>query len=62
MDDIRSQMQLPPDATYANLPEPGRGLFIREIVDRIRPRYPDWQRDAIREMRQLLSSALNLPA
>ena len=57
LDDVSSRYNLAPGTTFTNLPEAGR----KEVIDTILPRFVDWQRDSIREMRQLLSSALDLP-
>jgi hypothetical protein len=35
--------------------------FIREMIARIAPRFPNWRKESIKEMRALLSSALHLP-
>jgi len=57
LDDVSSRYNLAPGTTFTNLPEAGR----KEVIDTILPRFVDWQRDSISEMRQLLSSALGLP-
>jgi hypothetical protein len=31
------------------------------MIARIRPRFPGWQKDSIKEMRGLLATALKLP-
>jgi Thioredoxin len=61
MDQIKVELNLPPDATFANLPPADRQALLREMVAQIRPRAQQWQKDAIVEMRQLLSSALHIP-
>jgi len=55
--EVRSRYDLPSTATFTNLPDEGR----REVIARILPRFPEWQKDSIREIRQLLSNALNFP-
>ncbi|MGC2330901.1 MAG: thioredoxin family protein [Candidatus Acidiferrales bacterium] len=61
MDDVRSQQNLPPGTTFATVPEASKQAFLREVIAKIRPRFPDWQKESIKEMRALLASALNLP-
>ena len=39
-------------------PETDRQAFIQELLARILPRFPEWQRESLREIRQLLSTAL----
>lgn len=58
--EVKKQLNLPQTATYASLPEADSQVFLRELIARILPRFPDWQRDAIGEMRQLLATALGL--
>jgi hypothetical protein len=43
------------------VPEAERQTFLREMIARVTPRYPDWRKQSIKEMRALLSTALNLP-
>jgi len=57
LDDVSSRYNLAPGTTFTNLPEAGR----KEVIETILPRFVDWQRDSISEMRALLSSALGLP-
>jgi len=61
MDDVRSQLNLPQGTTFATVPEASKQAFLREVIARIRPRFPDWQKESIREMRALLANALNIP-
>ena len=58
---IKSEMKLPSDATMAILPDGERQAFIKEVVARIRPRFPEWQKASIQEMRTRLSTALKIP-
>jgi hypothetical protein len=55
---VKSELGLPVAATYATLPAADQQVFIREVIARIRPRFPEWQKDAIKEMRELLATAL----
>jgi Thioredoxin len=61
MDQVRSQLNLPEGTTFATVPEASKQGFLREVIARIRPRFPDWQKESIAEMRALLSAALDLP-
>ena len=61
MGEVKSQLNLPAAATFATVPEADRQTFLREVIARVTPRYPDWQKESIKETRALLSTALNLP-
>jgi Thioredoxin len=61
MDQVRSTLDLPQGTTFATVPETNKQAFIREVIARIRPRFPVWQKESIKEMRALLSTALKLP-
>jgi hypothetical protein len=60
-DQVKSELNLPPTATFANLPDAERQVFLRAVIARIQPRFPQWRKESIEEMRKLLSNALNLP-
>jgi|SRR5579863_6024096 len=55
---VKSDLNLPAPATYATMEPADRQKFLREFIARITPRFPEWRKQSIREMRQLLSSAL----
>jgi Thioredoxin len=57
MNEVKSRLNLPQAATFTTMPNEGR----EEIIRRILPRFVEWQKDSITEMRQILASALNLP-
>jgi hypothetical protein len=61
LEDIKSQLKLPPDATFGSLPDADRQAMLRELIARVQPRSQQWQKDAIQEMRQLLADALKIP-
>jgi hypothetical protein len=61
MDEVKTKLSLPPTATFATVPEAERQAFLREVIARIAPRFPDWRKESIKEMRALLSAALELP-
>jgi len=60
-DQVKAQMGLPKETTFATAPEDRKQELLREVIARIRPRSDDWRKEAIREMRLLLSTALRLP-
>ncbi|HTZ98975.1 MAG TPA: thioredoxin family protein [Candidatus Aquilonibacter sp.] len=61
LDQVRTELNLPPGTTFANAPEASKQEFLRDVIARIRPRFPDWRKQSIQEMRALLSTALNIP-
>jgi thioredoxin family protein len=60
MDRVRSELNLPQGTTFATAPEANKQAFIREVIARITPRFPDWRKESIKEMRARLSTALSL--
>jgi hypothetical protein len=60
MDEARAALGLPASATLGNLPDADKQALLKELIARIGPYSDQWRKDAIREMRQLLSDALNL--
>jgi hypothetical protein len=58
---VGSQLNLPQGTTFATAPEASKQEFLREVIAKIRPRFPDWQKESIKEMRVLFATALNLP-
>lgn len=61
IDTVRSELHLPPGATFATVSESEKQTFLREVIKRIAPRFPDWRKESINEMRALLSSSLGIP-
>jgi thiol-disulfide isomerase/thioredoxin len=61
MDEVRSRLHLSPEATFATVPEAERQTFLREVIAQIKPRFPDWRKESVKEIRALLSTALPLP-
>jgi hypothetical protein len=59
-DQVKAELNLPPGASFSTLPEADRQAFIKALIPRLQPRSNQWRKDAITEMRQLLSSALKL--
>jgi len=57
-DQVKAHLNLPPDAAFGALPEADRQAFLKELIPRLQPRSDQWRKDAIQEMRQLLSAAL----
>jgi hypothetical protein len=58
---VISQLNLPHGTTFATVPESDKQVFLREVIAGITPRFPDWRKESIKEMRVLLSTALKLP-
>jgi hypothetical protein len=61
MEQARDKLNLPATATFGNLQDPERQLFLKEVIAAIEPQGDVWRRDAVKEIRQLLSAALSLP-
>ena len=61
MDEAKAKLNLPPSASFGNLPDSERQVFFQEVVSRIEPHTEQWRRDAVKEIRQLLAAALHLP-
>ena len=57
-DQVKEHLNLPPDAAFGTLPEADRQAFLKELIPRLQPRSEQWRKDAIQEMRQLLSVAM----
>ncbi|HXX43564.1 MAG TPA: thioredoxin family protein [Candidatus Acidoferrales bacterium] len=58
---VASEMNLPEGTTFGTVPESEKQRFLKEVIARIKPRFPDWRKESIKEMRALLAAALNLP-
>jgi Thioredoxin len=61
LDEVKVQLNLPSTATFGNLPDAERQVFLREVIAKIRPYADQWRKDAIKEIRELLSTALKIP-
>jgi hypothetical protein len=61
LDQSKKKLNLPASATFGNLPDPERQAFLQEVISRIEPHVDQWRRDAVKEIRQLLATALHLP-
>jgi hypothetical protein len=61
LDKAKAQLGIPKEATFATAPEDRRQELLREVIAKIQPRSDDWRKEAVKEMRQLLSAALHLP-
>jgi hypothetical protein len=61
MEQVAAQMNLPPGTTFATAPQAEKQAFLREVIGRITPRFPQWRKESIKEMRALLSTALRFP-
>jgi hypothetical protein len=62
VDAAKAKLNLPSSATLGNLQGEEKQALLRELIANIAPHSGQWRRDAIKEMRQLLSKALNLDA
>jgi polyhydroxyalkanoate synthesis regulator phasin len=61
MDEAKAKLNLPQTATFGNLAGAERQAFLQEVIARVQPQSLQWRKDAIREMRELLSAALKVP-
>ena len=61
MEEVKAKLNLPATATFGNLPDSERQVFLRELIAKIRPYTDEWRKDAIQEIRELLSAALKIP-
>jgi len=58
---VKAELGLPPDATFATVSEADKQRFLREVIARTKPRFPQWQKETVKEMCELLATALNIP-
>jgi hypothetical protein len=61
MEGVKVQLDLPVTATFGSLPDGERQVFLRELIAKIRPYTDQWRKDAIKEIRELLSAAQKTP-
>jgi hypothetical protein len=61
IDEVKIKLNLPVTATFGNVSDADRQAFLREMIAKIRPHSDQWRKDAIREIRELLSAALKIP-
>jgi hypothetical protein len=61
LEQSKKKLNLPASATFGNLPDSERQAFLQEVISRIEPYADQWRRDAVKEIRQLLATALHLP-
>lgn len=61
MDEAKAKLRLPATASFGNLQDPERQALLNELILRIAPFFDQWRREAVKEIRQLLSSAVDLP-
>lgn len=60
IEDAKRKLNLPATATFGNVPDPQRQVFLQEVIARIAPYSDQWRRDAVKEIRGLLAAALHL--
>jgi len=58
---VASELNLSEGTTFRTVPESEKQRFLKEVIARIKPRFPDWRKESIAEMRELLATALNIP-
>ncbi len=61
MEQAKTKLNLPVSASFGNLPDSERQVFLLEVISRIEPHADQWRRDAVKEIRQLLAAALHVP-
>jgi hypothetical protein len=61
IEEAKVKLNLPPSASFSTLQDPERQAFLNELISRIAPYSDQWRRDAVKEIRQLIASALELP-
>jgi hypothetical protein len=61
MGEVKARLNLPATATFGNLLDAERQVFLRELIAKVRPYTDQWRKDAIGEIRELLSTALKIP-
>ena len=57
----KAKLNLPDSASFGNLPDAGRQELLKELIARVEPPPEHWRKDAVKEIRQVLTTALNLP-
>jgi hypothetical protein len=60
IEQAKAKLNLPASATFGNVPDSERQLFLQEVIARIEPYTEQWRRDAVKEIRQLLATALRV--
>lgn len=60
IEEAKRKLNLPATATFGNVPDPQRQVFLQEVIARIAPHSDQWRRDAVKEIRELLAAALHL--
>ncbi len=57
MEQAKAKLNLPATATFGNLQDPERQLYLQEVISSIEPHADQWRRDVVREIRQLLGGS-----
>lgn len=60
MGEAKAKLNLPASATFGNVAPAEKQALLTELIARITPFSDQWRRDAIKEMRELLASALHI--
>ncbi len=61
MEQAKAKLNLSASASFGTLVDPERQLFLQEVIASIEPHADEWRRDAVKEIRQLLTATLCLP-
>ena len=61
IEEAKAKLNLPASASFGTLVDRERQAFLTELIARIEPHSEQWRKDAIQEIRQLLSAALDIP-
>ena len=61
IEEAKAKLNLPASASFGTLVGPEKQALLIELISRIEPYSDQWRKDAIEEIRQLLSAALEIP-
>jgi hypothetical protein len=61
LEEAKTKLSLPASASFGTLVGPEKQALLIELISRIEPYSDQWRKDAIEEIRQLLSAALEIP-
>ena len=61
MAELKTELNLPQTATMGSLPDAERQNFLRALIAKVEPPPEQWRKDAIKEIRENLGTALEIP-
>jgi len=61
MKEAKAKLNLPESASFGNLPDPERQQLLKELIARVEPPPEHWRKDAVKEIRERLAAALDIP-